>query len=300
MITKWTASAIVFGGMFWCTVSSAQDSTPATSPPVAPAASGTASAAPGDEAIHLHMPAHRRARRAAARSTPPEAASIDTIGADTGGIAPPPALTTSQSETPPQAQPASPAQQKPARKGQQQPAPAIPFNFGEDSESSAPPPKAQDKTASLPPKPVIAKEARSPAPTPQTKTASVSAQPATLKRAAVRKSDEHAGLAKRGAVLFAKGVPDPSPAQFTGVKLLAGEIAGALETGARRVQLEAYGGTPGDKSSEARRLALKRALAVRQLLIDNGVPSTRIDVRALGGVDDKGPNDRVDVFLRTS
>jgi outer membrane protein OmpA-like peptidoglycan-associated protein len=131
----------------------------------------------------------------------------------------------------------------------------------------------------------------------------VSSKAAALKHAAalVRKSDdERAGLAKRGAVLFGKGVPDPSPAQFTGVKLLAGEIVGALETGARRVQLEAYGGTPGDKSSEARRLALKRALAVRQLLIDSGVPSNRIDVRALGGVDDKGPNDRVDVFLRTS
>ena len=66
------------------------------------------------------------------------------------------------------------------------------------------------------------------------------------------------------------------------------------------MQLEAYGGSPGDKSSDARRLSLKRALAVRQLLIDDGVPSGRIDVRAMGGVDDKGPVDRVDVFVRAS
>jgi outer membrane protein OmpA-like peptidoglycan-associated protein len=83
------------------------------------------------------------------------------------------------------------------------------------------------------------------------------------------------------------------------VKLLAGEIATALDAG-NRVQLEAYGGSPGDKSSDARRLSLKRALAVRQLLIDNGVPSNRIDVRAMGGADDNGPNDRVDVFMRNS
>ena len=122
------------------------------------------------------------------------------------------------------------------------------------------------------------------------------AQRPTLTRA---KADEHAGLSKRGAVLFDKGVSNPSPSQFKGVKLLAGDISGALEAGASRVQLEAYGGAPGDKSSDARRLSLKRALAVRQLLIDNGVPSSRIDVRAMGGADDKGPNDRVDVFVRT-
>jgi len=112
------------------------------------------------------------------------------------------------------------------------------------------------------------------------------------------RDDEHAGLTKRGAVLFDKGLSNPSPAQFRGVKLLASDIANALDTGTSRVQLEAYGGAPGDKSSDARRLSLKRALAVRQLLIDNGVPSNRIDVRAMGGVDDKGPNDRVDVFVR--
>lgn len=111
-------------------------------------------------------------------------------------------------------------------------------------------------------------------------------------------SDEHAGLTKRGAVMFEKGATDPSPAQFNGVKLLAGDLATALESGASRVQLEAYGGAPGDKSSDARRLSLKRALAVRQLLIDNGVPANRIDVRAMGGIDDKGPADRVDVFVR--
>jgi hypothetical protein len=39
---------------------------------------------------------------------------------------------------------------------------------------------------------------------------------------------------------------------------------------------------------------------VRQLLIDDGVPSARIDVRAMGGSDDSGPADRVDVFVRAS
>lgn len=109
-------------------------------------------------------------------------------------------------------------------------------------------------------------------------------------------ADQH--LTKHGAVLFEKGVSEPSAAQFNGVKVLAGDLTAALESGASRVELEAYGGTPGDKSMDARRLSLKRALAVRQLLIDDGVPSSRIDVRAMGGTDDRGPADRVDVFVR--
>ncbi len=144
----------------------------------------------------------------------------------------------------------------------------------------------ETKTAALPPKPEVPKEA------------SVAAKQAPAHARA--KDSDHAGMTKRGAVLFEKGVIHPSPAQFKGVKLLAVDISSVLETGASRVQLEAYGGAPGDKSSDARWLSLKRALAVRQLLIDNGVPSNRIDVRAMGGADDKGPKDRVDVFVRAS
>lgn len=111
-------------------------------------------------------------------------------------------------------------------------------------------------------------------------------------------SGEHASMTKRGAILFEKGAPAPSPAQYKGVKELADALNNALAKGASAIQLEAYGGSPGDKSSDARRLSLRRALAVRQLLIDDGVPSARIDVRAMGGADDTGPSDRVDVFVR--
>ena len=90
----------------------------------------------------------------------------------------------------------------------------------------------------------------------------------------------------------------PSPAQYHGVKVLADNLNAALEKGAAAIQLEAYGGAPGDKSSDARRLSLRRALAVRQLLIDDGVPSARIDVRPMGGADDRDQPDRVDVFIR--
>ena len=104
---------------------------------------------------------------------------------------------------------------------------------------------------------------------------------------------------KRGVILFAPNADDPTVAAMQTVKSLAGELSTALSNGTSRVQLLAYGGPHGDKSSDTRRLSLKRALIVRQVLIDQGVPAERIDVRAMGGTDDSGPLDRVDVFVKS-
>ena len=104
---------------------------------------------------------------------------------------------------------------------------------------------------------------------------------------------------KRGVVLFAPNASDPSVSALQSAKSLAGDLSAALAESTARVQLLAFGGQHGDKSSDTRRLSLKRALIIRQILIDNGVPSERIDVRAMGGTDDNGPLDRVDVFLKS-
>ena len=99
-------------------------------------------------------------------------------------------------------------------------------------------------------------------------------------------------------MLFAGTDIEPKPDSADSVKSMAGALSSALDSAGARVELEAFGGAPGDKSSDARRLSLRRALAIRQLLIDGGIPANRIDVRALGGVDDRGNADRVDVYLR--
>ena len=155
---------------------------------------------------------------------------------------------------------------------------------------------ATDGPATPPPQQQTSKPAK------VTKVAATEPPPAeTMSAPAAAGGDSaHQNLFKHGAIMFVKDATDPSPSQFDGVKTLATDLNAALEAGASRIQIDAYGGAPGDKSSDARRLSLKRALAVRQLLIDDGVPSSRIDVRAMGGVDDKGPADRVDVFVRAS
>ncbi len=63
-----------------------------------------------------------------------------------------------------------------------------------------------------------------------------------------------------------------------------------------RVQLLAFAADSGGGASRARRLSLSRALAVRAFLIDQGVRSTRMDVRALGSKAGDGPADRVDIL----
>jgi len=105
-------------------------------------------------------------------------------------------------------------------------------------------------------------------------------------------------LTKRSVILFAKDAPDPAQAALGALKFLAGDLNASMTSPNARIELQAFGGTKGEKGSDARRLSLKRALSIRQGLIDDGVSADRIDVRAMGGVDDTGPADRVDVYVK--
>ncbi|HVW72639.1 MAG TPA: OmpA family protein [Rhizomicrobium sp.] len=105
-------------------------------------------------------------------------------------------------------------------------------------------------------------------------------------------------LTKLSVILFAKDAPDPAQGALGAIKFLASNLNSHMSTPNARVELQAFGGAKGDKGSDARRLSLKRALSIRQVLIDDGVSADRIDVRAMGGVDDTGPADRVDVYVK--
>ncbi|MFO0995496.1 MAG: OmpA family protein [Alphaproteobacteria bacterium] len=64
-----------------------------------------------------------------------------------------------------------------------------------------------------------------------------------------------------------------------------------------RVQFVAYASGPADQAAKARRVSLSRALAARAYVLEKGVRSTRIDVRALGNAGEDSPTDCVDVIL---
>ncbi len=92
-------------------------------------------------------------------------------------------------------------------------------------------------------------------------------------------------------VTFGEGRADLNPGTVAALRTLAhgaGVVSFSVAAFCR--------GTPEDPSTP-RRFALSRALAVRSVLIAEGIPSIRIFVKALGaghGVED-GPADRVDV-----
>lgn len=90
-----------------------------------------------------------------------------------------------------------------------------------------------------------------------------------------------------------------------GTSKLPGDVRATLQELAQgmrsqeglRLQLLAYAGGADMASSAARRLSLSRALAVRSFLIENGVRSTRIDVRALGNKTTEAETERVDITV---
>jgi outer membrane protein OmpA-like peptidoglycan-associated protein len=97
------------------------------------------------------------------------------------------------------------------------------------------------------------------------------------------------------SVKFAPGAADLPPTSQGVLDSLANKL---LASENLRVQLIAHATGGPDQAMEARRISLARAVAVRAYLIDKGVRSLRMDVRALGNRADDGPvNDQVDLVL---
>lgn len=140
----------------------------------------------------------------------------------------------------------------------------------------APPPPPPPPAAAIapPPPPPVA----TPAPAP----AQVAAAPAA-----------RAASSALATLAFAAGASDLTDQN----RAALGPVLEALrgDSGAR-LQIQAYASGGDDQGSQARRLSLSRALAVRGHLIEQGIAATRMDVRALGRTGD-GPSDRVDILL---
>lgn len=63
------------------------------------------------------------------------------------------------------------------------------------------------------------------------------------------------------------------------------------------IQIRAFATDTSGRPSNSRSLSLNRALLIRSFLIDRGVRSTRVDIRALGDTAETGPRDRVDLIF---
>jgi outer membrane protein OmpA-like peptidoglycan-associated protein len=140
-------------------------------------------------------------------------------------------------------------------------------------------PEAEPETAAINPiAPAEPAPGSPPPPPPITDTASTKAAPTT------------AGL----RLTFAPGKSDLSADSAASIKDLTASAPGG---DAATFTVQAYApGTPDDPST-ARRVSLSRAMAVRSALVADGVPSSRIFVRALGAQYGDGPPDRVDLSV---
>ncbi len=157
------------------------------------------------------------------------------------------------------------------------PAPPVPPSLTQELQATAEPPPAPEPPAKAEAPPPPPSEVLAPAKAPETQTAALPPPTTGLEEVRVlfkEGSAELSNTAKRELDAFAK--------------LLNQDTSS-------RIQLLAYA-KAADSASRARRLSLSRALAVRAYLIDKGVRSTRMDVRALGHNVKVGPADRVDIL----
>ncbi len=225
-------------------------------------------------------------------SMPPEEPPESTI---TTTVEAPPAPTPTPVPAPKPTAPAAPeptvAAKPPA------PAPAAP-----PAPAPAPPPKpavaeAPTEPAKAPPPPAVA----APAP-PTTKPEPPAVEPPKTD-VATAEPKEQASTPPTGAavetgssvrVVFEAGATKLPDEARDKLKAIVESVSDKTNL---RLQLLAYAGGESLSSSKARRLSLSRALSVRSYLIESGLRSTRIDVRALGNKTTEEPVNRVDINI---
>lgn len=95
-------------------------------------------------------------------------------------------------------------------------------------------------------------------------------------------------------VNFDAGATDLSPSSAAAIKEF---VAAAPSTDTASYNVVAFASGKAEDPSTARRVSLSRAMAVRAALMADGVPSSRIYVRALGAQSGEGPPDRVDISM---
>ena len=168
------------------------------------------------------------------------------------------------------------------------PPPPPPPSVTQSPRPLPPPPAAV--SAPPPPPPVVAAPA---APPPAPAPAQVAPAPAPAPQVAAAPPAARAADGPLARLAFNAGSAEINEA---GKSALAPVIAELQRDATARLQLQAFASGGDDQGGQARRLSLSRALAVRGQLIEQGIASTRMDVRALGRTTD-GPPDRVDIVL---
>ena len=265
----------------------------AAAPPPPPVAAAPSRPSPPPAPAKAALPPAPEPAAAGGAPTPPAPPPVPEPAAGTKAAAAPPPLP----PAPEMAKPAPPPKPQPAPEMAKAPARPEPETAVAAAPAPPQPPPAAARPAPAATPPPTAAATPPPAPAPK------APEPAEQRMAALPPAETtpaeppaSAGVGVAGETVMvpfgpgAAELPDDSrPALDSVVSQLAADSA-------IRLQLKAYASAEDTAASAARRLSLSRALAVRSYLIDAGVSSTRIDVRALGSKYESGPPDRVDVI----
>jgi len=181
-----------------------------------------------------------------------------------------------ETPAPPKAEPASPATGEPAAEDMPTPVakPPVP-----PPPPPAPPLPANSEAPAAPP-PIVPEDVTS---SPE----ETESSPAT---AAMRPAPKEL-KDRRVRILFI----DEIPALTLEAAQTLDQLAAEVKEVDLRIELYAYAGTRETPPSDSRRLALKRAIAVRDHLIEQHIDPARIDLHVLGPANDDGPSERVDI-----
>ena len=240
----------------------------------------------GQSNIQLRKPGTAPTRSASAQSAsrPPAPAQV----ASAPPAAPKPAAPTPVQQAAPEPPKAAPA---PTQTASAPPAPAAPASAPAPATPAAPEPTASAPAAPpAPAAPTAPVPSAPPAPAIANAPSAASA-PEPTEQASAPTSAPADGPSQ---VLFNA---DNTKLSADGQAVLDGVISALQADDKSRVQLMAYAAGEDLSSSKARRISLSRALSVRSYLIEKGVRSTRIDVRALGDKADGDQKNRVDVNM---
>ena len=216
------------------------------------------------------LPAKRKRRAAAPPAMPKRAA-----------LAPPPAKAPKKPPVTVSAVPAPSIAPSPPPVKKVEPAPAVK-------------PAAAPSVVLTPPPPPPPMMAQTAAKTKKAPAARSAGKPRAKQKAALPPAGTPLAPGRAMQIMFkatASKLPDTAKARL---ETLAAQLR---RQPALRMLLMAYAGGESFSSGKARRLSLSRALSVRSYLIETGVRSTRIDVRALGNKTAEEPLNRVDVTV---
>ena len=151
-----------------------------------------------------------------------------------------------------------------------------------------------------PPPPKVTTVPKSSAPLPLTAIKTPIKSPTPSKQKAAQMALSKANVVLKRGQQFRFNFANSSSEISEGAQTRLKSIAESLESDEKlRLQLLAYAGGEGQTLSQARRISLSRGLAIRSLLLERGIRSDRIDMRALGNKSDGGPPNRVDMIIKS-